>query len=146
MRLRLALSIATAAGVAQRRALGLALGASLALAGCGGSAYVSYSWGDDDNTDSSPRVELVASVDEAAPGEAVRLVAAAVDDRGQVERVTFYRDDAGRAVELGSDRSEPFELTVTVPADGRGSLDVWARAVDGQGHYGQSAAVTITIR
>jgi hypothetical protein len=120
----------------------LALGAAALVAGCGGgSLYI----GIDGSDDQPPRAELVADRTQAVPGQLVRLAAAASDDGGYVERVRFYRIDGGDSTLISVDTSAPFEATLVVPNDGRSSVSVFARAVDGFGQAGDSAVVTISI-
>jgi len=111
------------------------------LAGCGGGVYLGY----DATPDDPPSVDLAASTDVAAPNEAVRLVAAARDDF-VVDRVSFYRIDAGRSVLLVTDRSAPWQLDTLVPADAVGSVRYFARAVDDAGQSSDSAVVTVLVQ
>lgn len=111
------------------------------LAGCGGEVYLGYDYTPDD----PPNVDLAASTDVAGPNEAVRLVAAASDDFA-VDRVSFYRIDAGRSVLLVTDRSAPWQLDTVVPVDAVGSVRYFARAVDDAGQSRDSAVVTVLIQ
>ena len=111
------------------------------LAGCGGGVYLGYDYTPDD----PPDVDLAASTDVAGPNEAVRLVAAASDDFA-VDRVSFYRIDAGRSVLLVTDRSAPWQLDTVVPVDAVGSVRYFARAVDDAGQSRDSAVVTVLIQ
>lgn len=116
--------------------------APLLLAGCGGGVYLGYTWDDDD----PPRVDLVASATEVSPGQTVQLTAAAVDDRGFVDRVTFFRYDGNSLVSLGTDLAPPFEAVFVVPTDGRSTVNLQAQAVDNQGDVGNSAVLTLVVR
>jgi hypothetical protein len=120
-----------------------AVAAALAalLAGCGGGVYLGYDYIPDD----PPSVDLVVSTDVAAPNEAVRLLAAASDDFA-VDRVSFYRIDAGRSVLLVTDRSAPWQLDTLVPADAVGSVRYFARAVDDAGQSRDSVVVTVLVQ
>jgi hypothetical protein len=125
------------------RARTLAAASLLVLAaGCGGGLYVDlgYGFGPDD----PPNVELVASTDVALPNEVIRLVAAASDDFA-VDRVSFYRIDAGRSVLLDTDRSHPWQLDTVIPAAAVGSVRYFARAVDDVGQARDSAIVTVLV-
>lgn len=114
--------------------------AGLALAGCGGGVYLEF--GDDD--DLPPVVELAAASSSAPAGGTVRLVAAAADEYG-IDHVSFYRYDGNTAVRLGSDSSPPYDWDLLVPADGRGTVTVFARAVDDWGNAASSNLVSIAI-
>ena len=117
-----------------------ALAASTWLAGCGGGVYLEF--GDWD--DLPPVVELAASASTAPAGGTVRLVAAAADEDG-IDHVRFYRYDGNTAVLLGTDGAAPYEWTLVVPADGRGSVSVFAHAVDRSGNRADSNLVSIGI-
>lgn len=47
---------------------------------------------------------------------------------------------------LGADRQAPYEWTVPVPADGRTTLEVFARATDRSGAQADSAIVVVAVR
>lgn len=112
-----------------------------ALAGCGGSVSLGFGFGDDDR----PTASLTVSPTSASPGDTLRLVAAASDDFG-VDFVEFYRLDAGGgATRLGFDGLPPYQLDTTVPAGAVGSVQYFARAIDGGGQRGDSAVVTVGI-
>lgn len=122
-------------------AAALSLAAALAAAGCGGGLYVGF--GDDEY----PAVSVAASVASAAPGQSLRLVAAASDD-DFVAEVRFYRlDPDGRATFLGSDGSPPWDLDTAVPSNAvRGStLYYQARAIDSAGQASDSDTVPVRV-
>ncbi len=110
----------------------------LTLVACGGGVYLDY-WDDD-----PPDVSLAASSTSALAGGSVRLVAAAADRDG-IDQVRFYRYDGSTAVRIGTDDRAPYEWDLLVPADGRTSVIVFARAIDDFGNYNDSNAVTISI-
>lgn len=118
----------------------LAVLASVLLAACGGGIYLEF----DDYDDLPPVVELAASSLSAFAGDSVRLVAAAADENG-IDRVSFYRYDGNTAVRLGSDGFSPYDWQLLVPADGRSSVIVFARAFDNAGNAADSNLVTISI-
>lgn len=118
----------------------LAVLASGLLAACGGGIYLEF----DDYDDLPPVVELAASSLSAFAGDSVRLVAAAADENG-IDHVSFYRYDGNTAVRLGSDGFSPFDWQLLVPADGRSSVIVFARAFDNAGNAADSNLVTISI-
>jgi Bacterial Ig domain len=117
---------------------------SALLTSCGGGVYLGIELGDPGDRD--PSVALTAAVSEAPAGATVRLVAAASDDFG-VDAVSFYREDAGGSVLLGTDGRTPYEVDTVIPVSGVGT--VWryfARAVDGAGQSADSAPIDITVR
>ncbi len=118
----------------------LAVLASVLLAACGGGIYLEF----DDFDDLPPVVELAASSLSAFAGDSVRLIAAAADENG-IDHVSFYRYDGNTAVRLGSDSFSPYDWQLLVPADGRTSVIVFARAVDNAGNVADSNLVTISI-
>jgi hypothetical protein len=112
-----------------------------ALGGCGGGLWIGYSDFDDD----APQVSLVASGSSAAPGDLLRLSAAASDD-GFVERVRFYRiDDDGRTVFLGDDGGSPYQWDTTMPSTSASRVRYFARAFDDQGLWSDSDVVSISV-
>lgn len=113
---------------------------SVALASCGGGVYLEF--GDED--DLPPVVELAAASSSAPAGSTVRLVAAAADEYG-IDHVSFYRYDGNTAVRLGSDSSPPYDWQLLLPEDGRGSVTVFARAVDDWGNRADSNLVSIAV-
>lgn len=123
---------------ARRR--GAALLAVVALAGCGGSVSLGFGFSDDDR----PTASLAVSPTSAAPGDTLRLSAAASDDFG-VDFVEFYRVDGSSSTLLGFDGLPPYQLDTTVPANAAGSVQYFARAVDGGGQRGDSAVVTVGV-
>ncbi len=126
----------------RRTRAALALWALLGLSACGGGVYVG--WGPDG--DLPPSVSLTAAVTSAAPGESIRLVAAATDDFG-VDEVALWRIERdGSANELARDSAWPWEFTTTVPADAGGSVRYFARATDDVGQQSDSGTVTVTVR
>ena len=109
------------------------------MAGCGGGVYLDFG-GDD----LPPVVDLSAASSSARAGDSVRLAAAAADENG-IDHVSFYRYDGNTAVRLGSDDSSPYDWQLLVPADGRNSVTVFARAVDFADNVTDSRWVTISI-
>jgi len=127
---------------ATRRAAALAVACAL-LSACGGGFSLYYS--DSDHFDvRPPSVSLAAAQGNVIAGRTARFVAAAADENG-IEFVEFFRLDGGSAVLLGSDRTQPYEWDVLAPADGRGSLSVFARATDRAGNSADSSTVSVTI-
>jgi len=115
--------------------------ALMTLGGCGGGLYIELG---DDGFDLPPQVSLVAASTTAAPGQTVRLAAAASDDHG-VNRVQFFRLEAnGNAVLLGTDSTAPYEWDAVLPGT-TGEQRFYARAVDGQGQVADSAIVVVTV-
>jgi hypothetical protein len=111
------------------------------LTGCGGGVFFSIGGSGD-----TPSVSLAANVREAAPGDPVRLVAAAAGER-RIEQVVFFRlDDGNGTVELGSDASAPFEWVAVVPAQASSRVRFMARAFDDLGRFGDSDVVTVNVR
>ena len=113
----------------------------LALAGCGGGIYLGLGDGWDDTP---PSVSVVLPNGPVRAGDVLRISAAAADDDG-IDSVAFYRLDNGRAVLLGSDGREPFDWQLTVPADGRTTLTVYARATDWSGNRTDSATASVDV-
>lgn len=126
--------------MARLRPHALALAASVLLAACGGGVYWSY--GDYDVQ--APQVELAAASMSAQAGQNVRLVAAAADESG-IDHVSFYRYDGLSAVRLGSDDTPAYDWQLSVPSDGRTTVTVFARAVDGAGNTADSNLLSIAI-
>jgi hypothetical protein len=115
--------------------------AGLLLAGCGGGVFFSIGGGG-----AAPSVSLAASPREAAPGQTIRLVAAAASAR-RIDQVVFFRlDDGGASVQLGIDASAPFEWLAVLPAQARNPVRFVARAFDDVGHFGDSEIVSVTVR
>lgn len=119
-----------------------ALLATLLLAGCGGGLYLG--WGDYDD-DGAPSVSITTAQTSVVAGGTLRVVAAASDDDSGIDEVAFYRVDASADTRLGSDGSAPYEWNVPVPADGRSTISVFARARDGAGNTASSALLTIAV-
>ncbi|WP_280153271.1 Ig-like domain-containing protein [Piscinibacter sp. XHJ-5] len=115
--------------------------AACVLHGCGGSIHFGFG---DDFDDGPPSVNLTTAAVSVQAGQTARFVAAASDEDG-VDRVSFYRVDGNASVLLGSDTSAPYEWNAVAPADGRSSLQVFARAVDGFGSEADSATVSVAI-
>ncbi|HEU4458893.1 MAG TPA: hypothetical protein VFR90_07195 [Methylibium sp.] len=113
------------------------------LASCGGGVSIGIGCCDDDDP---PSVALAASTDAARPGEAVQLTTAVSDDYG-LDRVEFYRLDPGGTVFLGADGLFPFSFSTAVPANAPvgGTLQFFARAVDGADQAADSRAVAVTV-
>jgi hypothetical protein len=115
-----------------------------ALAGCGGGISIGFGLGGGDDP---PSISLALAVTTAAPGQTVRLAAAASDD-DFVAEVRFYRVEPGGAtVLLGVDARAPFEWDAVIPADAlRGStLRFFARAVDSAGQARDSETLAVTV-
>lgn len=125
-----------------RALVGAGLFAAGGLAGCGGSVAIGFGY--DDFDDRPPRASLAASPDAAAAGQGVRLVAAASDDFG-VDAVEFYRLDAGGATLIAVDGQAPYQVDTALPANANGSVEFFARAIDGDGQRGDSAVVTVGV-
>lgn len=114
----------------------------LVFTGCGGGIFLEI--GDDDFDNRAPSVSLAVSPESAAPGQTVRLVAAAADDFG-IAQVSFFRSDAAGSVSLGADCCAPYELDTRIPAGALGSVQFFARATDSSGFVGQSPTVNVTV-
>lgn len=119
------------------------MAAGLFLAACGGGVSIGFGIGDDFDR-SPPSVSLAASPGSVAPGQPVRLVAAAADENG-IDVVGFFRLDNGQPTPLGTVGRPPYELTVTAPNDGRTVLTLFARAIDNVGNRADSALVDVSI-
>ncbi len=89
----------------------------------------------------APTVSLDAPADNSTYtfGSSVSLKAAASDTDGTISKVEFY---AGTTL-IGTDDSEPYEITWTQPAAGTYSLK--AKAYDNNSASTESAAVTIIV-
>ena len=125
-----------------RRAAAAALG-SLLLGSCGGG--ISVGFGCCGDFDDPPSVSLVADVNAARAGEAVRLTAAASDDFG-VDFVIFFRlESDGSATRLGSDGVGPFAWDAVMPSTTAGTVRFFAQAVDGAGQASDSAVVSVAV-
>lgn len=115
--------------------------AVIGLAGCGGGIYIG--WGGDD--DDPPIVGLVSSLNAAAPGQTVTLMAAASDDFG-IDRVQFFRIESdGSAVSLGSDSSAPYQHQTAMPNTSANAVRYFARAFDEGDQFNDSDPVTVTV-
>lgn len=115
--------------------------AVLSLAGCGGNIEFGFGTGFDDD---EPTVTVVASDTSVQAGESVRFVAAAADANG-IDRVEFYRVDDSGSVLVETDETEPYDVTIVAPDDGRTTLRVFARAIDFADNEGESQIVSVTI-
>lgn len=118
------------------------LAATLLLAGCGGGIYLGWSDYDDDG---APSVSITTAQTSVPAGGTLRVVAAASDSDSGIDEVAFYRVDGATDTRLGSDGSAPYEWNVPVPADGRGTVSVFARARDGAGNTASSGLLTIPV-
>lgn len=112
------------------------------LSACGGG--ISIGFGIDDFDRTPPSVSIAASPGSVAPGQPIRLVAAAADENG-IDVVGFFRLDNGQAQPLGTLGRPPYELTVTAPTDGRSVVSYFARAIDNIGNRADSARVDVVI-
>lgn len=126
----------------KRLAAALTLVAPLLLAGCGGGLYIG--WGSDGDDDGDPSVSITSAQSSVAAGGVLRVAAAASDESG-IDSVAFYRLDDGVATRLGSDGAEPYQWDVAVPADGRSTVSVFARARDGWGNEADSVLLTVPV-
>ncbi len=122
--------------------LGGLVAAVFAVSACGGGITIGFGLDTFDRT--PPAVSLAASPATGAPGQTVRLVAAAADDNG-IDVVGFFRLDNGQAQALGTIGRPPYELSVTLPTDGRSVASYFARAIDNVGNRADSARVDVTI-
>lgn len=115
---------------------------TLLLAGCGGGLYLG--WGDCCDS-GAPSVSITTAQTSVAAGGSLHVVAAAADNESGIDEVAFYRVDGGIDTRLGSDGSAPYAWDVPVPADGRSSVSVFARARDGAGNTADSNRLTIAV-
>ncbi len=116
--------------------------AAALLSGCGGGLFFALD-GDD-----PPSVSLVVSPTTAAPGQVVRLSAAASDD-DYVDGVDFYRiDPDGRSFWVGGDGRGPWEIDAVIPTSAARGSTVWffARAFDSVGQETDSRLVAVTVQ
>lgn len=115
---------------------------TLLLAGCGGGLYLG--WGNCCDG-GAPSVSITTAQASVAAGGSLHVVAAAADNDSGIDEVAFYRVDGGIDTRLGSDGSAPYAWDVPVPADGRSSVSVFARARDGAGNTADSNRLTIAV-
>jgi len=115
---------------------------TLLLAGCGGGLYLG--WGDCCDS-GAPSVSITTAQTSVAAGGSLHVVAATSDNDSGIDEVAFYRVDGGTDTRLGSDGSAPYAWDVPVPADGRSSVSVFARARDGAGNTADSNRLTIAV-
>jgi hypothetical protein len=115
----------------------------IALTGCGGGVYLSFS--DDGDGDRPPDVSLTTAVTQARAGDVVRLAAAASDDFG-VTSVRLYQllDDGHLRLPV-ADTARPLQWDVTLPESASGQLRYLARATDDIGQQSDSNVVAITL-
>jgi Bacterial Ig domain len=111
------------------------------LAACGGGVFIGV---DGSFDDSPPSVSLAVAPTSVAPGQSLRMAAAASDESG-IDRVEFYRFDGPDPVRLATLGGPPWEWTTTVPTDGRRQLMLFARATDGAGNTADSGVVTVAV-
>jgi hypothetical protein len=124
-----------------RLAAGLAAGV---LAGCGVSVGIGV--GDDDGWDDiPPDVTITSPVTTIQAGAPITFVANASDPETGIDDVRFDRVDGGVFTALGSDGSSPYDVTTTVPDDGRTTLVVFASARDNAGNTTDSTSITIAV-
>ena len=128
----------------RRPALALPGLAALALSACGGGFYFNFGSDLGFGDGSAPDVSLASASTTAAPGQSVRLVAAASDDIG-IDSVAFYRVDADADIALGSDGSAPYEWDAPIPAGASGALQFFAIATDVAGNSTRSASVVVFV-
>ncbi|MFT3663694.1 Ig-like domain-containing protein [Piscinibacter sp.] len=126
-----------------RRIAALSASLALLLAGCGGGVYLGWSWGDDDF--GPPSVSITSAQASVPAGGTLRVVAAASDADSGIDEVAFYRVDPGADTRLGSTGRPPYEWNVPVPADGRSTLTVYARARDGASRTAESDRLTVSV-
>jgi len=110
-----------------------------AVAGCGGGVYIGFGGYDD-----VPSVSLAASATHAAPGQTLRLAAAASDDDYVVE-VVFYRVESDGSLSfIGADGSASYGWDAVMPNAARGSTVFFAaRATDSAGQRSDTATVAV---
>ncbi len=118
------------------------LAVTLPLAGCGGGLYIGWGGGYDAG---APSVSITTAQVGVAAGGTLRVAAAASDDGSGIDEVAFYRLDGAAATRVGSDGSAPYEWDVPVPADGRTTVSVFARARDGAGNTADSRLLTLPV-
>ena len=128
----------------RRPALALPGLAALALSACGGGFYFNFGSDLGFGDGSAPDVSLASASTTAAPGQSVRLVAAASDDIG-IDSVAFYRVDGDADIALGSDGSAPYEWDAPIPAGASGTLQFFAIATDVAGNSTRSASVVVFV-
>ena len=114
----------------------------LLLGGCGGGLYIG--WGDYGDG-MPPSVSITTAQDSVAASGTLHVVAAASDNDSGIDEVAFYRFDDNTAVRLGSDGAPPYAWDVPVPADGRSTISVFARARDGAGNSADSAVLSMSV-
>jgi hypothetical protein len=121
----------------------LAAASALLLAACGGGLYVGVDVGGDGEP---PDVSITSAATEVLSGTSFRVVAAASDPDG-IEQVWFYRLDGDRWTELEDchEESRPYECDVFVPADGRTTVQVRARAFDGWDDEANSNVLSLPV-
>ncbi|HXD06478.1 MAG TPA: hypothetical protein VN680_10535 [Burkholderiaceae bacterium] len=132
------------APAARRRLIAAAACIALGLGACGGGFYVAYGFNNFD--DAPPNVSLAVNVVQARPGDVVRLVAAASDDRG-VAVVSFFRIDpaGGAPFALGDLSVVPYQVDTQIPADAAGTVQYFARAGDRDGHFADSNIAQVLV-
>ena len=118
--------------------------AALALSACGGGFYFNVGSDLGFGDGSGPDVSLASASTTAAPGQSVRLVAAASDDVG-IDSVAFYRVDGDADIALGSDGSAPYEWDAPIPTGASGTLQFFAIATDVAGNSTRSASVVVFV-
>jgi hypothetical protein len=114
----------------------------LALAGCGGGFF--FVGVGDIGFDSSPPSVTLTTVDSAAPGETVRLSAAAADDFG-IDQVAFYREEGIDLVVLSADGTAPYETDTQIPLNAISPVTYLAIATDIDGNSTQSPRVAVRV-
>jgi hypothetical protein len=114
---------------------------AVVVAGCGGGVWIGFG---DDFDDLNPSVSVATAAASVVAGGTLRVVAAAADDDG-IDEVAFYRRDGTRWTRLGADASEPYEWAVSVPADGRTEVMVFARATDRSGRQADSDVLSVPV-
>ena len=121
----------------------LAAACTSLLVACGGGLYVGVDVGGDGER---PDVSITSAATEVRPGTSFRVVAAASDPDG-IEQVWFYRLDGDRWTELAAchEETRPYECDVFVPADGRSTVQVRARAFDGWDDEADSNVLSLPV-
>ena len=111
----------------------------VALAGCGGGAYVEIPF-----EGPPPEIALAAAPSPAYRGETVQLVAAVTAANG-VDTIDFYRIDHGLTTAIGRIRSGPYQWTTTIPVNAGSRVGYYANVCDYAGLCTSSTLVTVDV-